>query len=99
MDDCREKEEVVEGGGVYLHRGKTTELLHFEPGDVLGMLLRLNSSSGYTPLLREEGRNTGLSIFRNGRSQMLTLSDSTTMSLLLSVELCESLYNFPTENG
>ena len=90
MDDCSGEKEVVEGEGVYLHQGKTTEVLGFEPGDVLGMLLRLESSSGYTPLLKEEDYNTGLSIFRNGPSDMLTPGETTSMSLILSLELCKS---------
>ena len=88
MDDCSE-EEVVEGEGVYLHQGRTTEVLRFEPGDVLGMLMRLQSSSGYTPLLREEDYNTGLSIFRNAPHDVITPRDTTNMSLILSLELCE----------
>ena len=90
MDDCRGAEEVVEGEGVYLHQGETTELLRFEPGDVLGMLFRLDSSSGYTPLLKEEGHSTGLSIFRNGPSDILSPDESTSMSPILSLEICES---------
>lgn len=93
LDDCSNMEEVVEGSNVYLHHGYITEkLLHFEPGDVLGMLLRLNRSSDFSPLLVRTNNTTG---FYNARSGLYTnkttLSSGplTVNSPLLSLDLCE----------
>ena len=67
MDACPSEEEVVEGTGVYLHHGRTTDQsLQFQPGDVLGMLTRLKRSSNYSPLMVEEDHNTGFTTVKNG---------------------------------
>lgn len=95
MDDCSDMEEVVEGTDVYLHRGYITEKpLHFQPGDVLGMLLRLNRSSDFSPLLVRTHDATGFYYIKNGpyrENDTLYSSNSVTYnSPLISLELCES---------
>lgn len=81
------------GTGVYLHRGNITgNLLYFQPGDVLGMLMRLNRSSDFAPLLMRSSDATGLSVFRNGPfpdNATHSASSVTFNSPLLSLELCE----------
>ena len=86
--------EEVAGTDVYLHHGYITEkLLHFQPGDVLGMLSRLNRSSDFSPLLVRTHDATGFSSFRNGpfpENEMHSPSSVTYNSPLISLELCKS---------
>ena len=85
---------MVEGSAVFLHQGRMTELLRFQQGDVLGLLLRQERSSDYTPLLVEEDDSTGFSYGRSGPYMINhTLSQGTTTNKLplLSLQLCESL--------
>lgn len=95
MDDCSEVEEVAEGTDVYLHRGYITEeLLHFQPGDVLGMLSRLNRSADFAPLLVRTRDATGFFYTKNGpygeNDTLYSSSLVTYNSPLISLELCKS---------
>ena len=95
MDSCSGSEEVIKGTGIHLHQGRTTDLsLKFQPGDVLGMLLRLETSSNYAPLLVEEEHNTGFTSFKNGPYEngfTISQGTSTNKSPLFSLELCKPL--------
>ena len=92
MDSCSSDEEVAEGTGVYLHQTTARELLYFQPGDVLGMLMRLQRSADFSPLLVDEDHTTGFSYSRSGpyeNGTSLFEGPTTDRSLLLSLELCE----------
>ena len=97
LEDCSSGvEEVVEGSLVHLHRGRTIEPLEFQPGDVLGMLVRQQSSADITPLVVEvEDKSTGYRRERNGVFQTGSSTSActrvTSFSPLLALTLCESL--------
>lgn len=94
LTDCSGTEEVMEGSRVYLHRGRSTEPLPFQSGDVLGMLVRQQRSADISPLVVEEAQPTGYRRDRNGvyETGFTTSPGSTITSYtpLLALTLCES---------
>ena len=90
MDSCITREIERD---VYLHEGRVTvtSLLRFQPGDVLGMLVRQERSSGYIPLVADKGDVTGFNNTRLGPypvDHMLPPVNPTQKSPLFSLQLC-----------
>ena len=100
MDNCRGEEAVVEGTEIYWNEGDTTELLHFQQGDILGLLVRRQQTYDYIPLLTQTDNTTGYSSNRNGpheEGHILTLAFPVELSPLISLKLCESSISLMTE--